>query len=87
MYQIGQRIRITVTFRNEAGTPTSPSTVTGTLTLPDGTTSALAMSGSAGVHTAEVVATQAGRHYVRVVGSGTVDAAAVGGFVVDRGGA
>lgn len=59
-------------------------TVTGTVTLPDGTTSAMAVSALADRYRATYDPTMAGLHAFRLVATGTADSAEEGTFVVRR---
>ncbi len=69
MFEIGDRVRISGTFKNEAETPTTPSTTTARLRLPDGTLSSPALTNpSAGVVQFEVVVSQPGLHKARITG-------------------
>src|SRR5687768_1844805 len=67
-YDIGATVPLTVTVRNAAGAPTNPTTITLTITLPDGTTTSPAITNPpavTGVFTYDYVTVQAGLHRVR----------------------
>jgi len=66
---LGDPLPLTVTIRNASGAPENAGSVVLTLTLPDGTTTAPAVTGTSGVYTptAPVFATLAGRWTTRWV--------------------
>lgn len=70
---IGDATTRSITFENESGTPTNPTTVTATLYLPDDTTTTPSItSGSTGVRSVTVTPTMAGTHRLKWVGTGAV---------------
>lgn len=89
-YHIGDTLRIQTTtpFATAAGTATDPTTVTLTLREPDGTetswtyAAAELTKAAAGDFYRDVTVDQAGTHYWRFVGTGTVASADEGFFVV-----
>lgn len=81
-YDIGDKVRLTATFTNLAGTATDPSTVTFRMKLPGGTTTtytygstAELVKSSTGVYYVDWTFSVAGSHYYRFAGTGTVAAA------------
>lgn len=96
-YELGQSVRLTASFANAAGAATDPTTVTFQLGLrtenppPDPTATSLVfgVSGSVvkdsvGRYHCDITPATAGVWTTRVVGTGTVAAAAVGAFRVKR---
>ena len=77
VYDIGDAPVVTCTFRDLAGTLTSPTTVTAKLVEPDGTQSDLSpVEESTGVYSATVpTIDQAGTHTVKFFGAGALVAA------------
>lgn len=78
---IGDARRLSVTFTDLAGTAADPDTVTLEVRAPDGTltsyvhgTDAEVVKDSTGNYHADLEFAQAGRHMVRWIGEGTVDA-------------
>lgn len=85
MFEIGQRVRVTARFRDEASAPANPSTVVARLRLPNGTVSTPSVTNpSTGEFRVEHVPAAPGRYRVRVTGSGGVDASEVIEFVVNH---
>lgn len=79
---IGDRVTVTATFANSAGTATDPSTVTFYQQTPDGTITSYAYGSSAavaksstGIYTFKHTTTTSGKHVVRCVGTGAAIAA------------
>jgi hypothetical protein len=72
-FDVGDPIPLSVTVRNASGVPENATTMVLTITLPDGTTTAPAVTGMAGVYTLTVpyFATQSGIHRVNWVATGT----------------
>lgn len=72
--QVEEQAIIQVTFRNRLGVLTSPTTVIGAVTLPDGTTSpALNFAEvSTGIWEAPYLCTIDGDHWARAEGSGAL---------------
>lgn len=71
-FDLGELVPLSVTIRDAAGTPANATSVTATITLPDGTT---ASSGAVapttqGVYDYDYATVQAGRHAVRWVATG-----------------
>jgi predicted secreted protein len=85
VFDIGDKPTVTVTFTNEAGTPTNPTTVVGLLRLPSGTESTLAAptNPSAGVYAwALPELSQQGEHVVRAKATSGLVAAVEISFTV-----
>ena len=86
VYDVGDKIRLSVTFTSGV-TPTDPTAVVCKVKEPDGTittaTYALAqiIKDSAGVYHYDTTIDQAGRHWYRFEGTGTVVAAAEADFM------
>lgn len=76
-YDIGDAPTLTATFRDLAGDPTNPTTVTATHRQPDGTETELSPStSSTGIYTANTATlTQSGVHTVKFFGVGALVAA------------
>ena len=72
MIDLGDIWALTITAKNAAGTPTNATTMTLTVTEPDGVVavSALTVTGTAGVYQYDFVTTKAGRHIARWVSTG-----------------
>lgn len=88
-YDIGDVVKLqSVTFTNEAGTATDPTTVLLEIEFPDGSERQLTYAAgeltrvSAGRFRYDHTITQAGRHTYRYAGTGTVVAAEEAAFVV-----
>jgi uncharacterized repeat protein (TIGR01451 family) len=65
VFDLGSEVTQNVVFRNSSAVPVDPTTVTVTITLPDGTTAAPSPTRlSVGIYTYAYVPTQAGRHVV-----------------------
>lgn len=80
---LGQPVTLTVTFTS-GGTPTDPTTVAVTIQLPDLTTASPSIvHDSTGAYHVVYTPTQAGRHVVRWVSTGTAAAAYEDVFDVD----
>lgn len=75
-YDVGDRIRLTATFRDSAGVLDSPDVVTWSVKKPDGTlTAPTDVPQSAGIHRATIDIDQEGLWYYRVTGSNNPKAA------------
>lgn len=73
VYTVGSTVPITVVIRDAAGTPTNATSVTLTITLPDGTTVTPAVTNppaTTGTYAVDYVATVAGRHVVSWTSTG-----------------
>jgi hypothetical protein len=94
-YEFGQSVRLSVSFADADGDPTNPTTTTFQYGLravnpppdPTGTSAVFGVDGavindSAGRFHYDFVPAVAGNYITRVVGTGTVAAAAVGAFRV-----
>lgn len=82
-YDLGDPVALSVEIRNQAGTLANATTVTCTVTRPDGTTAALATANpSTGQYTATFTPTLTGPHQVRWVATGTNACAFSDGFTV-----
>jgi hypothetical protein len=89
VYDLGDTVRITGTFRDDTGTLTTPTTVTVTIVGPDGTSTAYVMGSapevanpSAGLVVWTWVADTPGRHVWQLVGTGAVAEGEQGSFFV-----
>ncbi len=70
-FDLGDVVPLTVTITDAAGTPTNASSVTLTITLPDGTTATPATTNpSTGVYACDYSPVTAGRHVVRWTSTG-----------------
>lgn len=85
----GDIFRDTVTFKNESGTPTDPTTITLKWRKPDKTgvtkTTAdpeVSAPAGTGIFTGDIAADQAGRYHVRWIGTGDIVAEEPFEFVV-----
>lgn len=82
-YDIGDRVRITASFVNSAGTPTNPTAVTVTVRKPDGqTVSPTASSSVTGTWEADVDPDQHGNWFYRFAGTGALVVAEESQFYV-----
>lgn len=84
-YDIGDRVKVVTTFKNEAGVPTSPSTFTAEYRKPGGVATALTpIDGGSGVLTTTLPTFDVpGTWYWYVVGTAGVVAADDGYIFVD----
>lgn len=87
--EVGQRVRLTATFRNQASALANPTTVTIRVRRPSGAVETLdETNDSTGVYTAEVVVDAAGQWVATAIGSGNgVDTAITTRFGVAPNGA
>lgn len=90
-YDVGDQVRLEVTFKDENETPTDPSVVVCRYRQPNGNTTSLEYGAdegvtraSAGAYYANVVADLPGTWSYRWEGTGTLTAAAEGTFTVMR---
>jgi len=80
-YDYGQAIKVSATFKNDAGAPTDPGTITLKVKGPDAVIqtytygAAQVTRESAGVYSKVITLNQEGRWYYRYEGTGTVQAA------------
>lgn len=82
-YDTGTLVRLTATFTVN-GVDTDPTTVTGSVRAPDGTSTPLTVAkDSVGVYHADFTASVAGLHWYRFAGTGTVVAAEEKTFYVE----
>lgn len=82
-YDLGDIVAIGVSIKNAAGTLANAGAVTCTVTLPDGTSSTPSVTNSGtGLYDASFTPTQAGRHVVRWVATGTNASAFTDEFTV-----
>jgi len=82
-YQIGDRIKITVTFRNSAGVLADPTSVAIMVKTPAGTESSEPPNkDSVGIYSHQLTLTQSGKYHYRAKGTGSVVAANEGFFSV-----
>lgn len=81
MYDLGDVYPARVTVRDASGTPVSPSSITFTFTLPDGTSVTPTPSGAGGVYTYDLPLTQRGLYRFRASASGP-DASYADAFTV-----
>ena len=89
-YNVGDLVRASVVFKNSAGTATDPTVVTAryqnvtggdtSLTYP---TDGALVKDSAGNYHVDIDCTAGGTWYFRFAGTGAVQSAAEGSFVVD----
>lgn len=71
-YDLGDVVGLAVQIKDSSNTAANASTVTCTITLPDGTTATPSINNpSTGSYTADYTPTQSGRHLVRWVATGT----------------
>ncbi len=88
LLDVGDIFQSTVTFKNAAGTPTDPTTITLKWREPDGTIVTKTTSDpevtsvGSGVFTGDVAATQVGRYHGRWIGAGAIVAEEPFEFVV-----
>jgi hypothetical protein len=83
VYDIGDEIVLTGTFKNRAGQLTNPTAVVCKVRKPDGTTATLSTTNpSTGVFEAVLDIVLAGEHWFRFTGTGAVKAAAEQSFSV-----
>lgn len=85
-HDIGDRVRVTCTFKNLDDVLTSPTTVTAEMLAPGATvpTTPTVTAGSTGVYYVEVDAALAGIYRLRFEGTGALVAAAEHAFSVRR---
>lgn len=84
-YDIGDKIRCSVWFRNQAGEPSDPTEVTFKIRTPDGTVSEHSATRSEkGNYYYDYTITMPGVHYYRFEGTGDVVAAVEKSFTVRR---
>ena len=88
--RVGNKIRLTCSFTNLAGTATDPTTVTFKIREPDGTittyiygTDAEVVKSSTGVFYVEWILAQGGLTLYAFIGTGTVTARYEGSFFVE----
>ena len=82
---VGDLHRVSATFRNAAGVPTNPTSVTFRLRTPAGVvTTPAPVSDGSGVYHYDVNVTQVGRYEYAFSGTGSVVAAEPGDFYVQR---
>ena len=82
-YDIGDLVRLDATFTGLDGVPSTPTTTVCTVRRPDGTEETpVPQTASPGALYALVAATMPGRWHYRWVGTGVVQAAEEGVFVV-----
>lgn len=82
VYWISKLVVIEWALTGLAGTPVTDATVTGQITLPNGTTTTATVTQSGGVYRASYDPVMAGRHAWRLVATGTADGAEEGTFDV-----
>jgi len=71
VYDLGDLVPLTVSIRDEDGVLTNASTITCTITLPDGTVATpTPLTSSTGIYTVDFSPSQPGRHSVRWVATG-----------------
>lgn len=90
-YDVGDKVRLTTTFTNLAGTATDPTAVTFRMKLPNGTTTtyvygtdAALVKSSTGVYYVDWTFTVPDSHRYRFAGTGTVTASDEGTILVRR---
>lgn len=90
-YDVGDKIRLTTTFTNLAGSATGPTAVTFKMLLPSGSTTtyvygtdAELVKSSTGVYYVDWTFTVADTHRYRFAGTGTVTASDEGTILVRR---
>lgn len=72
MFDVGDAVPLSLSVKDSAGNPANAGSVTLTITLPDGTTSTPAVTNpTTGSYVAAYATTQAGRHKVAWVATGT----------------
>lgn len=84
-YDIGDTVRLTVTYTNTGGNPIDPTTITFHKLTPDGTTSSQTTgitNPSSGTHYLDVVTTGKGLYEYRFSSTGTITQTAAGWFSV-----
>lgn len=87
-YEVGDQVRLTVTFTDTAGVVADPTAVTILVKRRDGATTTFTYAGSSvtksstGVYYADYTVTEEGNYDYRMVGTGAVVAAVEGFFQV-----
>jgi hypothetical protein len=85
-YDIGDGIKLTAHFTNDAGADANPTTVTCTVLLPDDSLDEATVTGPSptGYYQAIITAEQNGKHFYRWAGTGAIVAAQEGRFTVRK---
>ena len=80
-YDVGDKVRITGTFKNTAGTDTDPSTIVGKYKDPRGSeTTASTTNSATGIYFFATSISAEGTWFFRFTGTGTIEAAGEGRF-------
>jgi hypothetical protein len=82
-YTVGTMVRVTATVKTAAGVLADPSTMVSKVKAPDGTVSTLTtVRVSEGLYRGDFLPVVQGLHLYEFIGTGDVQAAAVGQFLV-----
>ena len=80
-YDVGDKVRITATFKNTAGTDTDPTTIVGKYLDPSGSETIASTTNSAtGIYFFDISISAEGTWFFRFTGTGTIEAAGEGRF-------
>ena len=90
---LGDKCRLTCTFKNLAGADTDPTAISFKMMVPDGTVTAYVfgvdaelVKSATGIYYVDWITDQAGRHLYRFIGTGTVAQTVEGELYVLRDG-